>query len=347
MIVKKAGIVGYGVSIPLSRIKIEEIASAWGRSGNPGNHLLVQEKSVPNFDEDAVTLSVEASINALKRAGISAKEIGAVFVGSESHPYAVKPSSGIVAEALGVNPFHMSMDTEFACKAGVAAMQAIYGLVFSGLIKYGLAIGADTAQAAPGDVLEYTAAGGAGAYILGFRNIAAEIIDTLSFTSDTPDFWRRSGSIYPKHGGRFTGEPAYFYHVTEAVNAFFAKTKTKASDYDHVVFHMPNGKFPRGIAKRFGFSEEQIGEGLIVGSIGNPYSASSLIGLAKVLDVSLPKQKILVVSYGSGAGSDVFSFLTTYRLKEIQNSARKVVDYMNRKEYISYTKYTRMRGSLL
>jgi len=103
---EKVGIVGYGVSIPYARIKTEEIARAWEKPFNPGDSLLVKEKAVPNFDEDAVTLSVEAATNAITRAKIKADEIGAVFVGSESHPYAVKPSGTTERRARQANSTH-------------------------------------------------------------------------------------------------------------------------------------------------------------------------------------------------------------------------------------------------
>ena len=82
------------------------------------------------------------------------------------------------------------------------------GLVDSDMIEYGLAIGADTSQGAPGDALEYTASAGGAAYIIGKDNTLADIEETYSFTTDTPDFYRREGQDYPSQGGRFTGEPA-------------------------------------------------------------------------------------------------------------------------------------------
>ena len=106
----------------------------------------------------------------------------------------------------------MAADLEFACKAGTAGMQMVMGLVDSGMIKYGMAIGSDTSQGRPGDALEYTASAGGAAFIIGKekeRSIAS-IIKTVSFTTDTPDFWRREGANFPTHGGRFTGEPAIF-----------------------------------------------------------------------------------------------------------------------------------------
>jgi len=235
---------------------------------------------------------------------------------------------------------------EFACKAGTTAIQIVASLVASEIIDSGIAIGADTSQGAPGDILEYTASSGAGAYVIGKKRIVAQILDTLSYTTDTPDFWRKPGEVYPKHAGRFTAEPSYFKHIEEAVRAFLQKTKTKPHDYNHVIFHMPNGKFPRVVAKKLGFTESQVKYGLTVDYIGNPYSASSLIGLARVLDYAKSAETILVASYGSGAGSDVISFETTKNLSLAQKKARSVDDFIKHKNEVSYTKYIRMRGKL-
>uniref|UniRef100_UPI0039762EE5 hydroxymethylglutaryl-CoA synthase n=1 Tax=Methanobrevibacter sp. TaxID=66852 RepID=UPI0039762EE5 len=208
------GIVGYGAHVPSYRIKVEEIAKVWGDDPVAlSNGLVVNEKSVPSADEDTATIAVTAARYALARAQIDPSKIGAVYVGSESHPYAVKPTASIVAEAVCATPKLTAADLEFACKAGTAGIQMTMGLVESGMIEYGLAIGADTSQGAPGDALEYTASAGGAAYIIGKDNTIADINHTCSYTTDTPDFYRREGQNYPSHGGRFTGEPAYFKHV--------------------------------------------------------------------------------------------------------------------------------------
>ena len=188
-----AGIVGYGAYIPKLRIKVEEIARVWEQDPeNIKNGLSITEKSVPDKDEDTITISVEAARNALKRAEIDPQDIGAVFVGSESHPYTVKPSGTVVIDALGIGPDVSCVDTEFACRAGSTNIFIVLGLVKAGMIKYGLAIGADTSQGRPGDALEYTAAAGGAAFIIGNKNVAAEITDHYSFITDTPDFYRRA-----------------------------------------------------------------------------------------------------------------------------------------------------------
>lgn len=331
-----SAIIGFGTYLPSHRITVEEIARHHGQEPRTIERGLgVEEKTVPEEGEDTFTLAFEAGKQAIEQAGIAPCEISAVFVGSESHPYAVKPTSGMVAAALGIDPFCHSSDLEFACKAGTAAMQIIDSMVRAGQVRYGLAIGADTAQARPGDALEYTAAAGAAALVIGAdhtENAICRIDATLSFTTDTPDFWRSAGSAYPSHAGRFTGEPAYFRHVREVTNGILEITKVKPEELHHVVFHMPNAKFPRKVGKELGFTDEQLALGMIVSEVGNTYSACSLLGLARVLEHARKNDRILVVSYGSGAGADAF-LLTMLR------SGRPLPEETRKKTYLTYNEY--------
>ena len=341
-----SGIVSYGVYIPRYRIRVDEIARVWGDSGDISSGLRVFEKSVPDLDEDAVTIAVEAARNALMRADLDPCRIGAIYVGSESHPYAVKPTGTIVGEAICTSSTFTAADFEFACKAGTAAIQACLGLVSSNMIDLGLAIGSDVSQGAPGDMLEYTAAAGGAAYIIGSRDLAAEIEGIYSFTTDTPDFWRREGMPYPEHSGRFTGEPAYFKHVTSAATGLMERLGTNPSDYDYAVFHQPNGKFPVRVARKLGFTKEQIEPGLVVPMIGNTYSGSCLIGLAATLDVAKPDDRIFVTSFGSGAGSDAFSITVKDRIEGIRSKAPSVRDYIGNAQYLDYAMYAKHKGKL-
>lgn len=338
------GIVSYGTYIPCYRISIKEIAAAWKKDPDEiAKALGVVEKSVPGIDEDAVTVAIEAASQSLSLFPKNPNTIEALFVGSESHPYAVNPTSTIVGELLDIGHSYLASDLEFACKAGTAAVQMIAGLVASGHITYGMAIGTDTAQSKPHDALEYTSASAGVALVLGKRNTIADLLSYTSYSSDTPDFWRRDGIRYPSHAGRFTGEPAYFAHVMGAAQRLIDESKVNVSTVDHCVFHMPNGKFPREVAKRLGFTDKQLEASLIVDHIGNPYSASSLMGLASVLDVAKPNQTIFMVSYGSGAGSDAFLWKTTERISKFKNKKSKlkqlVSDQIKKKTYIDYVEY--------
>lgn len=341
------GIVSYGAYIPRFRIKIEEISKVWGDNANSiAEGLMVFEKSVPDMDEDTITIAVEAARHAINRAGVNPERIEAIFTGSESHPYAVKPTSTVVAEAIGATPSLTAADFQFACKAGTAAIQACLGMADSGMIDLGMAIGSDVSQGAPGDALEYTAAAGGVAYIIGKDKLVAKIESTYSYTTDTPDFWRREGMPYPEHGGRFTGEPAYFKHVTSAASTLMNKMGTKPSDYNYAIFHQPNGKFPTRVAKILGFSSEQIKPGLVVPRLGNTYSGSCMMGLAATLDIAKPGDRILMTAFGSGAGSDAFSISVTDGIEEIRNGAPSVEQLLANPIYIDYAKYAKHKGKI-
>lgn len=336
------GIVSYGTYIPKFRIRVEEIARIWGEDPEAiKNSLGVAEKSVPDLDEDTATMAVEAGREALQRAGIPPEKIGAIFVGSESHPYAVKPTATIVGEALGIGNYYYCADLEFACKAATAGMQLCYAMVKAGMIEYGMSIGSDTAQSRPGDALEYTAAAGASAILIG-RDPIAEIEATVSYTSDTPDFWRRDLQPYPSHGGRFTGAPAYFRHVTSAAKKLMETCGYTEKDFDYAVFHQPNAKFPQRVARMLGFDEKKIADGMLVRAIGNTYSAASLLGLCGILDVAKPEQRILLVSFGSGAGSDAFAIRVTDKILSYPRSLR-VWDKVKNCVYIDYALYLKHR----
>lgn len=341
---RPVGFIGYGAYVPRYRIPGAAIARVWKFSDNGSP---VKEKAVAGMDEDVITMSIEAARNALARAGIAASELRAVWIGSESHPYAVKPSGTVVAEAIGATPHVSAGDWQFACKAGTEAIVAAMGLVGSGMGKYALAIGMDTAQGRPGDQLEYTAGCGGAAFILGPADESLAVIEAAySYVTDTPDFWRRPEQKYPEHGQRFTGDPAYFKHSETAAEILLKETGATAADYRFAVFHQPNPKFPQRAAHALGFNDEQIKDGLLSPVIGNTYSGAALIGLTAILDVAQPGDRILMTSFGSGAGSDAFSLRVTDALFERRDRAISTAAYIARRTEIDYGTYVRFRGNL-
>ena len=331
------GIVGYGVYT--SRFRIKE----------------GMERSVPFIDEDAITAAVEAGKLALIHSGVDSSSVGKVYVGSESNPYAVKPIASKVAQVLklgeededvqGVD----AVDTEFACKAASSMFKDAASLVNypkSG-VKHAMVIGTDNSQAAPRDCpggeLDLFVGYGSAAYIFGKHDVIAEIEGWYSCTSDTPDFWRRDGEPFPSHGGRFTGDPAYFKHVRKAAKKLMEKLNLQISDVDYFIAHQPNFQFPVRIAKELGFKEEQYAPSLQVAKFGNTYSGCSPVGLAAVLDIAKPDERILIVSYGSGAGSDAYSLIATNQILEKRPRQKLTVKYQAENPFIEYVDYVTYR----
>lgn len=338
------GIVGYGVYTSRFRIKSSGL-----------------ERAVPFLDEDSVTAAVESGKLSLIHSGLDSSLVGKVYVGSESNPYAVKPIASKVAQVLELGEKDGDMqgvdavDTEFACKAGTSMFKDASALVSypnSG-IKNAMVIGADNSQAAPkgcpgGELDAFVGYGGA-AFIIGKQDVIAEIEGWYSCTSDTPDFWRRDGEPYPMHGGRFTGDPAYFKHIRKSACKLMERLNLKATDINYFVPHQPNPTFPVRIAKELGFKDEQYMPSLMINKFGNTYSGCSLIGLAAILDVAKPDERILVASYGSGAGSDAYLLRTTSQLIDKRARQKINVKFLADNpfiEYLDYNTYRRLKAGM-
>ncbi len=335
------GIVGYGVYTSRFRIKDGNI-----------------ERSVPFIDEDSISAAVEAGKLALVHSGIDSTLIGKIYVGSESNPYAVKPIASKVAQVLKLGEEEEdvqgvdAVDTEFACKAATSMFKDAASLIDypRSNIEYSMVIGTDNSQAAPRDCpggeLDLFVGYGSAGFIFGKHDVIAEIEGWYSCTSDTPDFWRRDGEPHPMHGGRFTGDPAYFKHVRKSALKLMERLGLKVEDIDYFVAHQPNAQFPMRIAREIGFKEEQYARAIKVLKFGNTYSGASPIGLAAVLDVAKPDERILVASYGSGAGSDSYSLITTKQILEKRERQKMTVEYQSSNpflEYIDYTTYRRLK----
>jgi hydroxymethylglutaryl-CoA synthase len=212
---------------------------------------------------------------------------------------------------------------------------------------YALAIGMDTAQGRPGDALEYTTGAGGAAYILGpAEDSLAAIEASFSYVTDTPDFFRRPYEHYPQHASRFTGDPAYFKHVLAAAGQLMESLGTTAKDYAAAVFHQPNPKFPERAAKMLGFKPAQTRAGMLCPTVGNTYAGSAMLGLTAILDEARPGDRVLMVSYGSGAGSDAVSLRITDKIVERRDRALRTQVYVERRKTIDYGTYVRYRKKL-
>jgi hydroxymethylglutaryl-CoA synthase len=154
--------------------------------------------------------------------------------------------------------------------------------------------------------------------------------------------------MYPRHGGRFTGEPAYFKHVLAGAKGLMERMKSTSKDYTYAVFHQPNGKFPSRVAKQLGFADAQIKSGLLAPMIGNTYSGAVPLGLAAILDEAKAGDRILAVAYGSGAGSDAFDITVTQEIESYARGKAPTVKELNTNlKFLDYATYAKFRGKRL
>lgn len=314
------GIVSYGHYVPHLRMDLSVLSEQWGLTEALERVYRLNGRNgsaVNSLDEDTVTMSIEAGERALALAGGARPK--SVLIGSESHPYAVKPSSVIVGEALGLAPELFAVDLEFACKGGTAALFLSTALVAAGQLPCALAIGADCPQSAPGSLLEASVGAGASAFVVGAGDqVLARVDATSAASSDTTDFWRRDGAKYPSVVGKFSAEEGYEAHTCRVVNQLLADTKTKPEDYAILCLHQPYQSLPLSVGKKLGFTRQQVQPALVAAKIGNTYSSACLLSLCGVLDVAKPGDRMMLVSFGSGAGSDGFVMTVTDAIVDFQ-----------------------------
>jgi hydroxymethylglutaryl-CoA synthase len=352
----KVGIVSYGHYVPTLRVDMRIFAEQWGLSEEHERMFRLNGRntvSVQAADEDAVTLAIDAAERALAAAPAGTPRPESLLLGSESHPYAVKPSAVIVAEALGLTPDLFAADLEFACKGGTAAALLSSALARAGYAATALAIGADCPQSAPGTLLEASVGAGAAAILFGSVAPIATIDAIASAASDVTDFWRRDTAQFPAVVGKFSVDVGYIEHTSRVVEHLLNVTGAKPADYKYVCFHQPYASLPLSIAKKFGFATAAVRPGLISGRIGNTYSCACLLSLCAVLDIAEPGDRILVVSFGSGAGSDGFALSVTehiadFRQRAAESGRERVADQLLNEHTtpLTYGQYALIQGKL-
>lgn len=363
----KVGIVGYGVYVPWERIRSEEVVKEREKGRKDLRQFLekvryglhLNYKSVADTTEDTITIAAEAAENSLHMAQVKPLEIGSVAVGSESKPYAVGTIARHVASFLGIGENVFIADLEGACNSGMQGVSYIEAQIRTGRIKYGLAIGADVAQAPKGDPLEYAAGAGAGAFVIGKSDVIATIEDVAPYSSLFMDFWRREESPVPRHFGRTTVE-AYQKHVIGAIEGILRRNPDMTlRDFDQITFHQPSGYLPLktcqslcqasnefddpSITERIRLTPEDIERKvkpwLRVMDTGNTYAASTLIAVASILDRAEPGDNILAVSYGSGAYANATWLQVQDGIEQKRELVPKVDDYVGRKHEIRIETY--------
>ncbi len=332
-----AGILGYGVYIPRLRIKREDIGKAWGGKGKG-------ENAVANFNEDVITMAVEASQNAINNAGISPNELGAIYLGTASAPQIEQSSVGTIALTLGCKTAIDMADFGASPRASMAALKACLDAIDARRIKYGLVIGSDYRLGEPGSEQEQNMGAAAVAFVLGLGDEIIQIEKIHSHATAFRDIWRADGQKYLNiFEPRFNREYGYERHTRTAANNLLKETGRNITDYKYVVFQQPDDRLYKTVAKSIKVAPEQMDPASIFPSVGDCGSASLMLSIASVVDKAQPGERILAVSYGSGM-SDALSLVVTQQINQKRPKERSYQSYLNSKEYIDYMIFLRRVG---
>lgn len=314
-----AGIISYGVHIPVHRLSRAVMAEHWETGAMPG------ERAVANYDEDSLTMAVAAARNCLAR--MASKKIDALYFATTTAPYTEKQSAALMAAALALPEETQTMDFANSLRCGTGALGAALNAINSGVLNNVLVCVADMRLARPKGYYEMFCGDGAVAFLLGRNDVIAEIDGFDSYYDEIQDIWRPDNERFLRSAeDRFVQELGYCRVVRHAVAKTLEKRHLNAEDIQTVCTNFSNAGTIGKLFAGLGFkSETQVPTDLLL-SVGDTGAAMALMNAARALEGASPDQHMLVSCYGSGC--DNICIRTTERIRDFtcERSIRDQVD---------------------
>lgn len=334
------GISGYGVYIPRMRIKREEYLKAWGSFSAAG----VNEKSIMGYDEDVLTMAAKVARRALEFVPLPPSRITRVALATTSPPYREKLLSGTILEGLGIPNEVFSSDHTTSTRAGTEAFLVGLEHLSANPSGHVLVAVADGPTASMWDAVEHGLGAGAAAFVLSAEALLAEVDGHASYATEHAGerFRTKEEEGIQDLGVKKFSESAFLTTTSGAASALLKTTGRKPEEYAHVVVQQPDARAPGMVAAKLGFTEAQMATGLVSAYLGDLGAASASVGLAAALDAAKVGDRILVVSYGSGAGADALSL----KLVSDRKTPFSVRVEADRKEYVDYVQYLKLKGAI-
>lgn len=313
-----------------------------------GNVPGVKEKPVADLDEDTVTMAVMAAKRAITHAGVEVEKIEAIYTASTSAPCEEKSMAALIQTAIGAPAEVLAVDMGQSTRAGVAALVNCMAQVRAGDINLGLVIASDNRLARAGDMLEQSLGAGAVALVVGKETVIADFLGAASFTSEFANIWRPRGekSLRRHEDSRLEKEYGFQRAVIGASLALLTRLGLTGESIKYLATAEPDGKSLQAVAKILGIQPEAAKTANLAPLLGDTGTAAPLLGLVTVLEQGKLGERVLVVGYGSGAGSDAFALGLTDNIAAKMEQAMTLAEVTAEKNYLSYTAYAKRVGVL-
>ena len=324
-----------GAYIPYYRLRREEIVRAWGGAQRG-------EKAVANFDEDSITMAVEAGRDALH--GIDRKTIDGIYFATTTAPYKEKQGAAVIASALNLKKEVFTVDFTDTLRAGTNALRAAVDAVKAGSAQSVLVIAADCRLGAPGSEFEQVFGDGAAALLIA-KDGSFDLVSTYTHTSEIIDQWRVDNQIFTKKWeDRFVATQGYLANISEAINTFMKQQNMSLKDFNRVALYAPDARGYQEACRMLKLDAKTQVQNPMFDTVGNTGAAFALLILVAAVEEANTDDKLLLVSYGDGC--DIF----TFHVKEkpaMDKERRGVQGYLKAKNYLpNYEKYIRFRELL-
>jgi 3-hydroxy-3-methylglutaryl CoA synthase len=339
-----AGIAACGAYLPRLRLQRKAIfeANAWFAPGLRG--AARGERTMANWDEDALTMAVEAGRNCLP--GIDPLRdrghVDALCFASTTAPFSDRSIAAVAARALSLPEFIASVEVASSQRAGLAALMAGMDAVQSGRASAPLVIGGEKRKARAASAQELSYGDGAAAFLLGAHDTAAEVMGTHSLTVDFVDHFRSAGEDFD-YGWeeRWIRDEGYGKLVPATVRALLEKSGVSAADIAHFILPCPFAGLDRQLASRCGIDPARTRDNLAA-VVGDTGAAHALLMLAHALEEAAPNEKILVAQFGQGC--DAMLLQTTARIEPLQKTQNVSAALARGKQETNYLKHLAFNG---
>jgi 3-hydroxy-3-methylglutaryl CoA synthase len=300
------GIAACGGYVPRRRLARRAIVEANGWF-NPGLRSLAEgERAICNWDEDALTMAVEAARDCLSGAGLP--EIDTLFLASTTLPFLDRHNVGVVRAALALPEHMLTLDVTASQRAGtsalIVALQARRARPGGSLV---VASESRRAKAASTQELGYGDAAAALvvaetsepiAEFLGAHQVAVDFVDHYRGQTEPFDYqWEE----------RWVRDEGYLKIVPAALRGLCAATGIEAAGIDRLVIPIGGGA-ARAVARAIGASPESVCDDL-ARVMGDSGVAHPLVMLAHELESARPGAIVAVVGWGQGC--DALAFRVT------------------------------------
>jgi len=327
------GITSCGYHVPFCRLEREKIGQAWARRAGKG------ERAAIYFDEDALTLGLEAAQRCLEEKGKAG--IDALYFASTSAPFWQRSSASFMAAACDLPSECETMDFAGSIRSATSALRAGVDALNSGRLSRVLIAAGDVRDGQPGEGEEEWFGDAGSAVVLGREGVIAEILGAASRSDDFLDEWRRdTDGFIQTQSSRFTTERGYQASLVAVGKALLQKHGVQPQDCATIILPSPDGRAQVNAAKKLGFQDAQIQSPLFQ-EIGACGSAAPFLLLAAALESAKPGDRLLLLAYGEGA--DGFLLQVTDEIGK-RSLSRSLSDHLSEKRlYPSYQIYKKMR----
>jgi len=330
------GLASYGAYIPLYRLSRDVLSQFWGTTTIKG------ERAVSNFDEDSLTMGVEAAVDCLH--DINRELVDGLYYSSTTPPYNGKESASILAAAADLRRDIFTADFSSSVRAGSSALRAAINAVGSGSAKRVLIVSSDLRVPAPGSEHESLFGDGAAAFLVGDSDIAIAIEGSYSTTSDFMDVWKLEKDVYYRTWEDRFVQSVYTQIVKETVSTLMKKYNCTPKDFAKAVFYGPDPRTHLATARALGFDPKTQVQDPMFSLVGNAGCALAPMMLVAALEEARAGDMILFASYGDGC--DAYILKVTDEIEKIRDR-RGIKHHLESKAMLpGYASYLRFRNMM-